>query len=243
MSIHHQNSSPDQSRALFVEVSSIPTNRPSLEILEAVATREQVHPFGEFARANRQAIEKCLQNRHFGAIISGGQTGTDTAAFVFAEEKGIPRCGFAPRGYCNETGEIRESFRRDMILPAGEYGLLEGEEIKIETEKAAYLRNKLYAERTEQNARYSHGTLILDPGHLTDGTLLTKECALRYQRPEHVLIVPLRAEGHLQRTLVQDWLCANSFLFLNIAGPRESHGVQFGIEIQEESLKLFRAAL
>jgi hypothetical protein len=192
---------------------------------------------------NKAAIEQCIQNRHFGAIISGGQTGADTAAFLFAAENQIPRCGFAPRGYCNETGEIREAFQKDLILPYGEYCLLPDEEVEPELGKSAYLRNKLYAERTEQNARYSSGTLILDPGDLTDGTRLTEECALRYHPQKHVLVVQLKEEESKQRKKVRDWVFENSFLFLNIAGPRESHSGQFGIEIEEASLKLLKAAL
>ena len=46
-----------------------------------------------------------------------------------------------------------------------------------------------------------------------------------------------------QRSMVKDWLFSDSILFLNIAGPRETHGERFGIDIRKASLQRLRRAL
>lgn len=40
-------------------------------------------------------------------IISGGQTGVDTAALLAAEAHSLPICGYVPKDYTNELGAYR----------------------------------------------------------------------------------------------------------------------------------------
>jgi len=73
------------------------------------------------------------------------------------------------------------------------------------------------AERTELNVRDSDATLVLWSGEGTDGTVLTIECARRYNRPL-LIMDPARFDAECFR----EWVAAHAPRVLNIAGPRES---------------------
>ncbi|MCX8018628.1 MAG: putative molybdenum carrier protein, partial [Rhodocyclaceae bacterium] len=98
-------------------------------------------------------------------IISGGQTGVDRAALDWAIARGIPHGGWCPKGRLAEDGPI-----------APRYNLTETESADL-------------GERTWCNVRDSDGTLILNRGDLSGGSLKTLYLAERLGRP--CLVVPL----------------------------------------------------
>jgi len=80
-------------------------------------------------------------------IISGGQTGVDRAGLDFAIENRVPHSGYCPKGRISEDGKI-----------SGSYNLIE-------------TATSNYKERTEKNLIESDGTLIINKGKLSGGTL------------------------------------------------------------------------
>jgi hypothetical protein len=97
---------------------------------------------------------------HIGKIISGGQTGADTAALNFAKDNGIPTGGFAPRGFMTELGP-NENLK-------SVYGLVEIEEGS--------------ESRTIRNIMESDGTIIF-ADKLTDGSNLTLLTCIKRRKP------------------------------------------------------------
>ena len=87
-------------------------------------------------------------------IISGGQTGVDTAALTYARTHGLPYGGWVPKGRTNEAGVISDQFN----------GLVEADDAIPDT-------------RTRLNVGSSDATLIIrdgpgeSPGHLGDGAV------------------------------------------------------------------------
>lgn len=131
-------------------------------------------------------------------IISGGQSGTDRAAFDFALACGIEIGGYVPKDREAEDGRISEKYPN-----------------LLETESADP------AERTELNVKFSDATLILSGGPLAGGSQLTKEFALKYQKPFlHVDFSRLAVDEAVEETC--RWLASIKGEILNIAGPRAS---------------------
>ncbi|MHB8809428.1 MAG: putative molybdenum carrier protein [Desulfobulbaceae bacterium] len=131
-------------------------------------------------------------------IISGGQSGADRAALDAAIRLNIPHGGWLPRGRKAEDGPLPASYRLR------------------ETESDSY------RERTEKNITESDGTLILSFGLLTGGSALTKNLALRHDRP--CLTIDLE-EVPLAGAVVavEKWLQRHGIRTLNVAGPRASN--------------------
>jgi Circularly permutated YpsA SLOG family len=129
-------------------------------------------------------------------IISGGQTGVDTAALDVAIALRIPHGGRCPKGRLRENG----------IIPLL-YTLKETE-------------SSDYSERTKLNIQDSDGTLIFLPLNkiITDGTRLTIQEAEKRNKP-HLIIYCFEEE---QSDQIKSWLNENNIGILNIAGPRES---------------------
>jgi hypothetical protein len=127
-------------------------------------------------------------------IVSGGQSGVDRAALDTALELGIPCGGWCPKGSRAEDGPIDPR-----------YGLVE-------------TPTDVNAQRTEWNARDSHGTLILLHGEAEGGTAFTIECAEKYNRPYRVF----QMTGKADPAEFFHWIKDNGISTLNIAGPRES---------------------
>ncbi|MBF0288860.1 MAG: putative molybdenum carrier protein [SAR324 cluster bacterium] len=127
-------------------------------------------------------------------IVSGGQTGVDRAALNVALELNIPCGGWCPRGRIAEDGRIAEH-----------YPLQE-------------TPSRQYAQRTEWNVRDSDGTLILNQGKLSGGTLLTWKKA-EVLKKQH-LVIPLSSNADC--AAVWNWIHAHHIQILNIAGPREN---------------------
>lgn len=128
-------------------------------------------------------------------IVSGGQTGVDRAALDFALERGLACGGWCPAGRKAEDGPL------DSRYPLRE------------TESQGY------RQRTRRNILDSDGTLILNAGELTGGTLATKIMAERFGKP--VLLVQLGQDLKVPVEELGAWLRRNSIRVLNVAGPRE----------------------
>ena len=129
-------------------------------------------------------------------IISGGQTGVDRAGLDFAIENRIPHGGYCPKGRISEDGKI-----------SGSYNLIE-------------TATSNYKERTEKNLIESDGTLIINKGKLSGGTLLTANLCKKHKKP--LFIVDLDSITEEIKEKFKFWIKDNNIEILNIAGPRES---------------------
>ena len=130
-------------------------------------------------------------------IISGGQTGVDTAALRLGLIHGIPIGGTVPKGYRREDGMIPDVYRPHLIV---------GD-------------SSLPARRTARNVEDSDATLIANTGALEGGTRLTVDLCLQRAKPHLVVDLDHDRSG---RT-VTDWLLGfPGQIVLNVAGPRES---------------------
>ena len=127
--------------------------------------------------------------------MANGQSGVDRAALDWAIKHGLPHGGWCPRGRTAEDGAIESRY------------------FLQETESAGY------RQRTRQNVVDSDGTLILNVGELSDGSLTTLRFAERFGKPSLVVQLETGAEG-IRQTL--EWLRAQRIAILNVAGPRES---------------------
>lgn len=112
-------------------------------------------------------------------IVSGGQAGVDRAALDWAIMRGLPHGGWCPKGRTAEDGVIDSRY------------------ILQETESAGY------RQRTRQNVVDSDGTLILNLGELSDGTLATQRFAERFGKP--YLVVQLESGADDLRQVLE-WL-------------------------------------
>jgi predicted Rossmann fold nucleotide-binding protein DprA/Smf involved in DNA uptake len=126
-------------------------------------------------------------------IISGGQTGVDRAALDAAMSALVEVGGWCPRGRLAEDGTISSNY------------------------PLAETPSDDYAERTRLNVQDSDGTLILCEGTIRGGTLFTRECAEKLNKP--FLVVGFASADCAKAC---DWIIANSILVLNVAGPRAS---------------------
>jgi hypothetical protein len=127
-------------------------------------------------------------------IVSGGQTGVDRAGLDAAMEAGIPIGGYCPKGRLAEDGTVPERYQLMELTKGG------------------------YSARTEKNVVESDGTLILNIGKLTGGSMLTAKYAKKHNRPYMVV----QLDASLQPESVVQWIMNNDILVLNVAGPRES---------------------
>ncbi len=129
-------------------------------------------------------------------IISGGQTGADRAALDWAIAHGIAHGGWCPRDRRAEDGAIDARYRLQ------------------ETESPHY------RQRTGYNVEDSDGTLVLNLGPLTGGTLETIRIAERLGKPCLLLALDAGATPADAQKL-SAWLGEKRISTLNIAGPRE----------------------
>lgn len=130
-------------------------------------------------------------------IVSGGQTGVDRGALDAALAAGFPCGGWCPAGRLAEDGAISHRY------PLRETAQSD------------------YRVRTRRNVEDGDGTLILAPGPLSGGTLLTLEYCRRSNRPCLVVDAdehpPDEAVG-----LAARWARRHDVRVLNVAGPRAS---------------------
>jgi hypothetical protein len=137
-------------------------------------------------------------------IVSGGQTGVDTAALVFAKTHAIAYGGWVPKGRINELGRISDRFS----------GLVEAFDAVPDT-------------RTRLNVGSSDATLIIRDGpQKSPGTLATARFAEEMGQPW--LEVQLSNGLEVCAPRIADWLSDVRPVVLNVAGPRESEtpGIQ-----------------
>jgi hypothetical protein len=149
-------------------------------------------------------------------IISGGQTGADSAALDFAIESNIPHGGWIPKGRRTEDGPL-----------ADKYQLRERPD-------------RSYAKRTEQNILDSDGALIISHGRLSDsdGSALTRRLAKKHHRPWiHVDMNEISIQEAADK--IRKWFSDNNISILNVAGPRASKNSR----IYKTVLKVLKATI
>ncbi|KAF3937196.1 hypothetical protein ABW19_dt0204069 [Dactylella cylindrospora] len=156
-------------------------------------------------------------------IISGGQTGVDTAALKTAIAYQIPYTGWVPHGFINEAGRILDSY---ISSP---YGSLR------ETESSGS------AERTKLNCEEADGLLTIascgeeDLATISKGTKLGT--AVGREEGKDMYFVDLRnfredKEGEVDK-LVR-WFDETNVERVAIGGPRESE--EPGVEAESEEV-------
>jgi hypothetical protein len=127
-------------------------------------------------------------------IVSGGQTGADRGALDAAIALGIEHGGWCPKGRLAEDGVIPQQYQ------------------------VTETRSKFYRVRTEQNVIDSDGTLIFYQKILKGGTELTRQLAIKHDKP-HLLF---DVTAPLLDSMFGEWLVSAKISVLNVAGPRES---------------------
>lgn len=130
-------------------------------------------------------------------IVSGGQSGVDRAALDWAIQNDLPHGGWCPKGRTAEDGRINTRYALRETDSGG------------------------YRQRTRQNVIDSDGTLILNIGELSDGSLVTLCFAERFGKPHRVIRLDSENELESVRRVIE-WIGAYRIGVLNIAGPRES---------------------
>jgi hypothetical protein len=148
-------------------------------------------------------------------IRSGGQTGVDRAALDLAERRGLPACGWCPRG----------GWAEDFRDPPG---LLARYPFLSETPSAEP------EQRTSWNVRDSHATLVIASNAAqspSPGTRFTIVCAeLVFVRP----LLAIEPDDFASVNTAIRWLARHiesrrdAVFVLNVAGPRESEDPGIG---------------
>lgn len=191
-----------------------PTMSPGIEVRERheERARQVLQELEDRLRARREAEAERQATAADGAeqpapvelpyglekIVSGGQTGADRAALLWAVEHGVPTGGWVPAGRLAEDGGIPEH------IP----GLMEADSPDP-------------ARRTRLNVRDSDATLILSLGPLGGGSALTLRRAHELARPVlHLELGSMEREEAVEE--LHAWLAATRPRKLNVAGPRAS---------------------
>ncbi len=139
-------------------------------------------------------------------IISGGQTGVDTAALEFANRYGLPTGGWVPKGRTNEAGIIPDHFE----------GMKETQSSDV-------------IERTRLNVASSDATLVFVDGSNSPGTDQTVDFARDLEKP--CLVVNVKAGEDACIRNIQSWMARHKTETLNIAGPRKSEAPALGNKV------------
>lgn len=130
-------------------------------------------------------------------IISGGQTGVDRGALDACLTRAFHCGGWCPKGRLAEDGKIDNK-----------YPLLETPDSDYDT-------------RTKYNVDSSDGTLIISPGNLPGGTLLTRQYVTKLDKPVLVIYPELSTVNSFTNEIL-NWLVVHNIYILNVAGPRKS---------------------
>lgn len=130
-------------------------------------------------------------------IVSGGQTGVDRGALDAALAAGVDCGGWCPAGRRAEDGPIPADYPLE------------------ETREADYMA------RTRRNVEDSDATLIIHPGDLEGGTVLTLNICRELGRPH--LVVNAAAEPMADAAdRLRAFVAEHGVETLNVAGPRAS---------------------
>jgi hypothetical protein len=127
-------------------------------------------------------------------IVSGGQTGVDRAGLDVALALQIPCGGWCPKGRLAEDGVIPDDY------PLNE------------------TPSERYDQRTEWNVRDSEGTLVINMGRLSSGTLHTVQIAKALKKP----FLVVQVDQKMDCGAITKWFEGHDIQILNIAGPRQS---------------------
>jgi hypothetical protein len=146
-------------------------------------------------------------------IISGGQTGSDIAGLIAAKKFGLETGGWMPKNCITEIGPKPEYLKL--------YNMTES--------------TGGYVERTIQNIQDADMTFIFAVDFSSEGTKLTLEKCIEYQKLYQMINVTRKFSNHHYRYLIAN-ICsliiiANTFndddekvSIINIAGNRQSKG-------------------
>lgn len=145
-----------------------------------------------FPRRLQTSLPEWLPNK----VVSGGQTGVDRATLDWACSHRIPHCGWCPQGRRASDGTLSLKYQLR------------------ETESAGY------RQRTKLNVQDSDATLIFNMGELDGGSLQTLQFAERMAKPHLVVQLDQGIPDELAARITE-WLIADKFNTLNVAGPRE----------------------
>jgi hypothetical protein len=208
--------------------------------------RDTHHPFSQFVRQKYSAMEESLRRYGLGSIISGGQTGVETAAIQCADLLGIPRFGISSCGGINENGDLPEAIAKDMFpsdrlsMPIPAELQLSKEIIAEEQTRSNWARKQIFQQHLRLNALFSSATLILPPSETLEGySKISYDTAIR---PPHTLldvcILPLSADRLHGIGDAAWWIRQRRPLFLNIVGPAESENGVEERSIREAALSL-----
>jgi Circularly permutated YpsA SLOG family len=130
-------------------------------------------------------------------IISGGQTGADTAALDIAIKLNIPHGGWCPRGRLAEDEIIDDAYKLTETPSADP------------------------AERTEWNVRDSDATVIFSISpKLSGGSAKTEAFTRQYRKP--CLHISRESDSECAKEMLARFLVENKVEILNVAGPRHS---------------------
>jgi hypothetical protein len=129
-------------------------------------------------------------------IISGGQTGADSAALDFAISQEIPHGGWCPKGRLCENGTIDPRYQLEETS------------------------TKSYPQRTEKNVLDSDGTVIFTMSpKLSGGSKKTAQLAAKHHKPW----IHLHPRSHYEPELpLLEFLREHNIETLNVAGTRAS---------------------
>lgn len=148
-------------------------------------------------------------------VISGGQTGVDTAALRAAKAMGIETGGWCAAGWRTEEGAFPQL--------AEEYGMQE--------------HGGGYAARNRQNVEDADGTVILYVVEMTGGTLLTANLC-REKGGSRWLAVDLDKTKEDEALFVAKAI--RKYSVVNFAGPRESKVPGIGHRAEQFLKEVFR---
>ena len=134
-------------------------------------------------------------------IISGGQTGVDSAALDWAITNGVPHGGYCPKGRKSEDG----------VIPL-KYNLVE-----TSTDK--------YPQRTEFNVKAAKMTLIIVPyeGYKSRGCALTEKLCIKWNVPYWVIPADQELSLADRGRIAGAYPGRTNYEVYNVAGPRLSN--------------------